>query len=225
MYESTMPWAVARPARFWAFAAPHCSKSLFAFSKSPLASCKARLASMMPAPVSSRSRLMSSVDTICPPSSRYGYWRSDVSLLGVRIHTDSSLIGRRRHLSGHGKLTSCLNTGSTLAIRNLLADFLARRPHTAGDCRRFGNRLLLGLGRRRSLGSGALLRLERGVVILRLKGVALVRLRLEVFLRLLLGNGAGILLRALVGGVGDLAGQEPHRPNGIVVGGDGVLGV
>src|SRR5436189_5747195 len=62
MYEATRPSLVVRPVRFAAEAWPFTRRISIALSTSPLASARAALQSMMPAPVRSRSALTSAAE-------------------------------------------------------------------------------------------------------------------------------------------------------------------
>src|SRR5919106_2109680 len=133
MYASTTPSEAARPARLAAAAWPRSRRSSTARSKSPSASWSARLESIIPAPVSSRSRLTSPAETVMsPPILTHRPWLP--AHLG-RLRLMGSLLGRSLCFSG-----GCL--GSDLRFPGSGVLGLERcwrlRLHRLGDAGAFG---------------------------------------------------------------------------------------
>src|SRR5438067_6409333 len=127
----TLPSVVSRPARFAALAIPFSRRRTIAASMSPFVSCRARLQSIIPAPVRSRSSLTSAaeISAICLLLRRRdggvrlrralglrilaGRHRDGLADLVRRLHLDTRLrhldldlgcdVGRRRRRLGGGR--------------------------------------------------------------------------------------------------------------------------
>src|SRR5437588_3623600 len=121
----TLPSVVARPARFAAVAMPCSRRSRLAASRSPFVSCSARLQSIIPAPVWSRSSLTSF---------------AEISAIGALLCVCGSRL--RSRLFGSGLLGGRLVRGRLVSGR-LAGRLLARRDDLVVPFRH-GLRLLRG---------------------------------------------------------------------------------
>src|ERR671932_1422617 len=101
MYLSTSPALASRPVFLPAAAKPHCLSSFSAASIEPPSSM-ARLQSMMPAPVRSRSSLICSVDAGMFVLTRLRLRLRVFVLVHVELVHQEVLFGHHRHVGWHG---------------------------------------------------------------------------------------------------------------------------